>query len=68
VYRNRRVYTKNCCIPSGDHELKCKDSYGDGWNGGYIEIDGIAYCKKFRSGREFTSSVNIGAAGLFLTK
>ena len=46
-------------MADGDYELICKDSYGDGWNGGYITINGKRYCGKdkhdkynFRRGRD----------------
>ena len=38
------------------YNLECKDSYGDGWNGGYIEMGGINYCESF-SGREETTEI-----------
>ena len=29
------------------YELKCEDDWGDGWNGGYIEIAGKRWCDDF---------------------
>ena len=29
----------------GEHILTCRDSFGDGWNGGYISIYGNRYCE-----------------------
>merc|ERR1719192_3221037 len=37
-YANHRVYNIRCCQPPGTYELDCKDKFGDGWNGGSIEI------------------------------
>merc|ERR1712086_683212 len=30
--------------------VKCYDSYGDGWHGGYLQIGDKEVCKDFRSG------------------
>merc|ERR1719295_1398632 len=49
-YANHRVYNIRCCQPPGTYELDCKDKFGDGWNGGSIEIAGREYCKDFRRG------------------
>ena len=63
-YSNRQALEVECCQSSGSHTLKCSDSYGDGWHGGYIEIrdmsggtaiatNGITqYCKDFTSGHQ----------------
>ena len=48
-YKRDKIYTKQCCLPSGIHKLTCKDDWGDGWNGGYIEILGQRYCDNFNS-------------------
>ena len=58
-YKNRQKYSTQCCMPAGDYTLTCKDSYGDGWHGGYIKINGKTFCKNFRSGKETKSPVNI---------
>ena len=39
--------TQRCCLPAGDHILKCIDLMGDGWNGGYLKIGGHTYCDDF---------------------
>ena len=51
-YGNNQVYEQNCCMSNGNYSLTCKDSYKDGWHGGYIEIEGNRYCESFRSGHE----------------
>ena len=33
-----------CEIPHGNLTLECRDSWFDGWDGGYIEINGHQYC------------------------
>ena len=50
AYGNNQEYTQQCCLALGSHSLKCKDSYGDGWHGGYIVVDGIKQCENFSSG------------------
>ena len=45
--------------------LKCKDSYGDGWNGGFIKIQGTKYCKNFNSGTEKAVNVTIVDPGKY---
>ena len=30
------------------YELICEDSWGDGWEGGFLEIAGFEFCKDFR--------------------
>jgi len=49
-YESDSLYTTNCCIPSGQHTLMCNDSYGDGWHGAYMLIDGTKYCEDFHDG------------------
>jgi len=50
-YANNKEYTIECCQPAGTYELDCKDKWGDGWNGGSIEIGGTKYCKDFKKGK-----------------
>ena len=47
---SRGWYDVYCCLPAGNHELKCtpKNGFG-GWNGGFIEIGGRKYCDRFTS-------------------
>ena len=58
-YSSRRTYTSSCCLNQGEHTLTCKDHYGDGWHGGYLEIQGKKYCKNFRTGRERKTTITI---------
>ena len=46
-YESNQEYNIECCQPGGTYELNCWDSYGDGWNGGSIEIGGTQYCGDF---------------------
>jgi len=62
-YGNRQVYTEECCQEAGDYELVCKDSYGDGWHTGYLEIGGTKYCDTFDSGHEQTYEVSMAGEG-----
>ena len=55
-YENHEVHTQQCCL-SADHTefaITCKDTYGDGWHGGYLEINGEQYCANFTNGDEFS--------------
>ena len=45
------IQFEKCCQPKGTYQLACRDSDGDGWHGGYIEIEGKKYCENFNSGR-----------------
>ena len=56
-YLENKEYTQECCIAKGS-TITCKDSFGDGWHGGYLEIDGQKYCDIFSSGYEFSVKLN----------
>ena len=58
-YGSNNNYIEQCCLAPGAYNLTCLDSYGDGWNGGKIEIQGNAYCKDFTTGGTLTKKVNI---------
>jgi len=58
-YGNNAEYTEQCCLTPGNYNLECKDSYGDGWNGGYIEVKGEKYCEILSTGREETVPIII---------
>ena len=51
--------TDECCQNPGTYELTCKDKYGDGWHGGYVEIQGKKYCEKFSNGKIKKKQVTI---------
>jgi len=42
--------TTQCCLASGEHTLNCKDMYGDGWNGSFVQIKGNTLCADFNKG------------------
>ena len=56
-YSDNQKYTQQCCLGFGSYGLQCKDSYGDGWEGGYIEVDGIIHCDNFYSGSVQTIAI-----------
>ena len=60
MYKGFKVYTKQCCLPPGNHKLTCKDDWGDGWNGGFLEINGQRYCETF-NGVRHEEDIAIGA-------
>ena len=54
-YPNNSVNPEECQFPVGPgNVLTCSDTYGDGWHGGYILINGEKYCEDFKSGRTKT--------------
>ena len=44
IYENDKTTSESCCLLPGEYTLTCKDTYGDGWHGGFIEIQGTTYC------------------------
>eukprot|EP00494_Astrolonche_serrata_P029221 UN29488 len=55
---NQENDVTGCCLPAGTYDLYCGDTYGDGWNGGVIAIQGNLYCNGF-AGQSDTESVTI---------
>ena len=57
-YQNDQEYDQTCCFLTSPtnwvFQLNCKDSYGDGWHGAFITINGKDYCRDFLTGREET--------------
>jgi len=47
---------EDCKLKAGDYTLKCIDTYGDGWHGGFMTIDGKMYCDDFRTGHLMTKT------------
>ena len=60
VYGNGQTISHTCCLSGGKHSLTCSDSFGDGWNGGYITIENKEYCKDFLALNSMTVDVWIG--------
>lgn len=48
-----------CCLPSGQYTVQCTDSWGDGWHGGYVMVNGQEICKTFTSGRSKTETITV---------
>jgi len=48
-YPSHKLITKQCCLMPGEHTLNCIDNFKDGWDGGYLLINGKKYCQNFRS-------------------
>ena len=63
-YQNEKEDTDQCCFTKGQDKfvITCKDSYGDGWHGGYLEINGKQYCATFASGKEFKDELSLGSS------
>jgi len=47
TYGDYSDYSQTCCLQPGPNTLTCTDSFGDGWNGGFITINGDKYCEQF---------------------
>ena len=60
TYENHDEYHEKCCLQYGKYELSCKDTSGDGWEGGYIEINGTKYCNVLKQFKNRKESINIG--------
>ena len=58
-YDDYAEYNQECCLPETQQSflVKCTDSWGDGWNGGYLEINGTNYCTDFLVGYEKEESM-----------
>ena len=47
-YPSHSTISEKCVLKTGTkYKLHCKDTYTDGWNGGYITIQGVRYCDDF---------------------
>ena len=57
-YGDSSDYEEECCLVPGEYILNCGTLYGEGWNGGYVEIDGTRYCEDFTSGWRKLVTVN----------
>ena len=58
-YGSNMEYNEQCCLPSVEYTLTCRDNYGDGWHGGFIEILSQRYCEDFVTGAEANHTINI---------
>lgn len=59
TYTNNAFSRQDCCAPTGS-TITCTDSYGDGWHGGYLEINDQRYCENFATGKEQTMFLGSG--------
>ena len=54
-YEDEESYDQKCCLPVDDDKndfvITCEDTYGDGWHGSYLEINGKKYCEQFVDGK-----------------
>ena len=60
TYDNHNQYEEECCLPYGKYELSCNDSNGDGWEGGYIQINGTSYCNVLKQFKTRKEAISIG--------
>merc|ERR1719326_971357 len=54
------IIIDNCYLNEGEYILECQDSYGDGWHGGFISINGVDYCADFQTGSSYSETVITG--------
>ena len=64
TYSHNSEYTKTCNLSPGEYTLVCTDSYGDGWNGAQIIIQGVKYCDTFNQGSEMLVQLTITSVGV----
>ena len=51
VYKSDDVTkVSDCKFGNGQYTLRCIDTYGDGWHGGYLLIHETKHCESFTSG------------------
>ena len=64
-YGDYQAYTQTCNLPPGNYELICSNSYGDGWHGGYIEIQGNLYCDDASSFSTETHTITVTGTHMY---
>ena len=64
-YANNNEYVEKCCLSPGSYILECKDSHGDGWHMGYIELDGSKYCESFTDGKKEINEITFEDTGIY---
>jgi hypothetical protein len=57
-----------CALKAGSYTLKCIDTYGDGWHGGFMTVDGVMYCDDFTTGHLMTKTFDECADPLDITQ
>ena len=62
------TYVDTCCLDAGSYQLSCDASGNNGWDGGFIEIQGKRYCENFLIGHQERHHVNITTIGNHLFK
>ena len=61
-YADNVVRSTECCVV-GNYTLRCIDTYGDGWHGGQISVNGVEYCHNFTTGALIEASIVAPTAG-----
>ena len=44
-YENNEEYDSECCLPEDDDEIVVNCAFAGYWMGGYLEINGVQYCR-----------------------
>merc|ERR1719442_264727 len=60
-FQDNQVASARCCLDPGVHDLWCRDSYGDGWHGGKLEINDVVQCE-VASGADIHKDYQIGGS------
>ena len=59
---NDHEFLFTVCLSGGEHTAKLEDSYGDGWHGAYVTINGVDYGKEFVTGSSEFHSFTISSS------
>ena len=55
IYTDNTITTTTCCYTTYKNNLRCNAAGGNGWEGGYLTINGEQYCHE----SEWSSSVKV---------
>jgi len=57
TYSSNNKISEQCCLAPGEYNLTCKDTWGDGWQEEFLEIQGKRYCDNFKTGSAVSEKV-----------
>ena len=71
AYASDTIYNQTCCFSTSRfswvYELKCIDSFGDGWHHSFITVNGVNYCEDFLDGYETSAYIEANPSKYFTT-
>jgi len=44
TYTDFGYFEESCPLVPGSYTLTCRDSWGDGWHGGFVTVNNVGYC------------------------